>query len=265
MTASIAAVVLAHNEAALLALTLPRIKACVDEVIVVDMGSTDGSRRLYDVFLGRGDRVVTYEQRNLPLFGFAHARNYGARFTRADWILSVDSDEWIDTADAPALREATRGGHDVVEVSRRNYVARPGLNLADLPAILNTAERSEEAHRRLYRNQPDIRWEGLIHEELCDAQGNTWGRSGRAGLVLHHLNQFKPPVLHDEKHRLYAFMILRAFVTPGFRYGMNPHWFTGYVRDHWRDLAGLANQFAVSADLPGYDPAEIERRVDALG
>lgn len=264
MTASIAAVVLAHNEASLLALTLPGIKACVDEVIMVDMGSTDGSRRIYDTVLGARDQVISYAKRNLPLFGFAHARNYGAKFTTADWILSVDSDEWITPGDAAALRVAVGGPDDVVEVSRRNYVARPGLDLSDLTAILENAEMSEEAHRRLYRNRPNIRWEGLIHEELCDAQGNTWGRSGRAGLVLHHLNQFKPAALHHEKNRLYAFMILRAFVTPGFRYGMNPHWFSGYVREHWRQLVTLGNLFAASAGLPSYDPADIEHRVANL-
>ncbi len=45
MTIEIAAVVLAFDEVEMFSITLPAIKALVDQVVVVDMGSTDGSDR----------------------------------------------------------------------------------------------------------------------------------------------------------------------------------------------------------------------------
>jgi glycosyltransferase involved in cell wall biosynthesis len=262
MKTSIAAVVLCYNEASVLHLTLPAIKASVDEVIVVDMGSTDGSFAMYGANLDEADRVVTYDQRNLPLFGFGHARTYGGKFATSDWILAIDSDEWIDPAQAQSLRSCLDGGHEVLELPRRNYMPGPGLSLDDLPALLAQAQFGpEEMQRRLYRNRPEIRWEGLIHEELCDNQGNTWGRTGRTDLLLHHLNRFKPDASTQRKELLYAYLILRAFMVPGFRYSTNPYWWTTYVRNHHRALVQFANSFAVTSGLSGYDATEVEKLV----
>lgn len=262
MTVEIAAVVLAFNEAEMLALTLPSIKHLVDQVIVVDMGSTDGSADVYAALLSGDDQVVPYEQRNLSQFGFAHARNHGAKFTTASWVFSIDSDEWIDPAQKPVLRrEIAQATCDVFHVHRRNYAGTSGAPI-DIEALRQTGAFEAETQRRIYRNRHDIRWEGLIHEELCDRDGNTWQRAGTSELVLHHLAAFKPLALGKEKNRLYAYMVLRAVMVPGYRMGTNPFWHSGFVAKNLDYLLCEANAFAAVRGLAGYDRETILSALD---
>jgi glycosyltransferase involved in cell wall biosynthesis len=58
---------------------------CVDEVLVVDSGSTDHTREIAE---RRGARVVEE-----PWRGFAGQKNYAAGCAAYDWILSIDADE----------------------------------------------------------------------------------------------------------------------------------------------------------------------------
>jgi glycosyltransferase involved in cell wall biosynthesis len=58
---------------------------CVDEVVVVDSGSTD---RTAEIARGYAARVVKN-----PWHGYASQKNYAAAQAEHDWILSIDADE----------------------------------------------------------------------------------------------------------------------------------------------------------------------------
>jgi glycosyltransferase involved in cell wall biosynthesis len=99
-----------------------RLERCVrpclafsDEVLVVDGGSTDGTRELAERL---GCRVVEHEW---P--GYARQRNLGAESASYDWIFSVDADEVVDDELARAvgrLRDAGAGDGAAFSVRRVN-------------------------------------------------------------------------------------------------------------------------------------------------
>lgn len=60
---------------------------CVDEVVVVDSGSTDRTR---EIASGLGARVIEESWR-----GYAGQKNFAACCAANDWILSIDADEAI--------------------------------------------------------------------------------------------------------------------------------------------------------------------------
>lgn len=70
---------------------------CVEEVVVVDSGSTD---RTVEIARHLGARVV-----ETGWFGYAAQKNYAAEQCSHDWVLSIDADEALsETLDAEILQ-----------------------------------------------------------------------------------------------------------------------------------------------------------------
>ena len=84
---------------------IPRVMEslrCVDEIVVVDSGSTD---RTVDVAAGLGARVV-----ELPWRGYAGQKNYASEQATHDWILSLDADEAVSEALEGELWQIKKNG-----------------------------------------------------------------------------------------------------------------------------------------------------------
>jgi glycosyltransferase involved in cell wall biosynthesis len=74
---------------------------CVDEIIVVDSGSTD---RTIEIAKAYGARVI-----NQPWLGYAAQKNFAATTAANDWILAIDADESVSEllqAEIMALRQS---------------------------------------------------------------------------------------------------------------------------------------------------------------
>lgn len=70
-----------------------QMHTCI-EIILVDDGSTDNSRELCDIIAEKYDYICAYHK---PNGGLADARNYGLRKANGEYIVFIDSDDWIDT------------------------------------------------------------------------------------------------------------------------------------------------------------------------
>lgn len=63
------------------------------EVIMVDDGSTDGSRAICERYSSQDKRFVTIHQSN---GGVSHARNIGIEHSAGEWITFLDSDDYVE-------------------------------------------------------------------------------------------------------------------------------------------------------------------------
>ncbi len=163
----LSAALIVRDEERYLGACLASLKGLVDEVVIVDTGSSDRSRQ---IAADAGARV--YDR---PWTGdFSAARNYALDLARGDWILYIDADERVG-AGTPADARA--------RLRRRGYIGHR-LLLRPRPGF------SPYWELRLFRNDPRIRFRGIIHENIWPAiiscQRASGDCIGLTDLVLEH-------------------------------------------------------------------------------
>jgi glycosyltransferase involved in cell wall biosynthesis len=140
-------------------------RACdhVDDIVVVDTGSTDNTREIAADFT---DKVLDYAWHD----HFADARNYALQQASGNWIVVLDADEVIEPAHWRELRALiATTDQDAFFLQQHNYSREPHVE-GWLPVTTPTAyTRDYPGYKknpiaRLFRNQPDIRYTGRVHE-----------------------------------------------------------------------------------------------------
>lgn len=167
----LSACIIAKDESASLLRCLAPLAGLVDEVVVYDTGSTDGTVALAE---GAGARVV----RGSWPGSFADARNAAIGHCLGAWVLSIDADEEAVVADPADLRAqlaAAPSEVDALQVSIDNLGAA-GLG----GGYAHVAER-------LFRRER-CRWRGRLHEQLVtgDAGRLTTSRHLPVLRLRHH-------------------------------------------------------------------------------
>lgn len=161
-----------RDEEALLPRCLASAAGAVDEIVVVDTGSEDGTVAIAE---SRGARVIREAWRN----DFSAPRNRGLRECTGDWILVLDADEELTAGAAEKIRRAAED---------------PTIGAYHL-TFLNLNDRGERTNGvrmiRLFRNLPGIEYANKIHEQVVWsvlAKGRPWNLSVGATdvVVLHH-------------------------------------------------------------------------------
>ena len=80
------------------------------EIICVNDGSTDNSPDILKAYAERDSRILVIHQENL---GLSDARNKGLESARGEWVMFVDSDDWIGTDCCKTLLSHTDKQTDV--------------------------------------------------------------------------------------------------------------------------------------------------------
>lgn len=86
MKKTITAVIIAKNEAEMMANCIETVKWC-DEIVVIDNGSTDNTAEIAEKL---GARTVFFASQS-----FAQLRNKAIKYIKTDWLLYLDADERV--------------------------------------------------------------------------------------------------------------------------------------------------------------------------
>jgi tetratricopeptide (TPR) repeat protein len=149
---------IARNEERFLAAALASVRGCVDELIVVDTGSEDGTRA---IAAGQGARVLDFGWCD----DFSAARNHGLEAARGTHILVLDADERLAGRSAAVLKRA-------ISDPRLLFGMLPlhDADALDAPFedVLSGKRRLQEPIwlPRLFRNDPRLRFERRVHETM---------------------------------------------------------------------------------------------------
>lgn len=81
------------------------------ECVMVDDGSSDGSGNILDGYAQRDDRFIAIHKEN---GGVSSARNKGLEIARGEWLVFVDSDDFLLPNHLSSMLEATEDNIDMV-------------------------------------------------------------------------------------------------------------------------------------------------------
>jgi tetratricopeptide (TPR) repeat protein len=189
MKPTLALSMIVRDAATLLPDCLSSVRDLVDEMLIADTGSTDDTIAIAREF---GAQVFCVPWAN----DFAAARNLSLAQTKSDWILSLDADEHLDSDAArqipSLLKKQNIAGY---QVTIRNYVLSLNDRLWDRPAKPNdsrlpTAQQYpayvEHQNVRLFRNDPEIRFVGRVHESVGPDILRHRRKLGNATFLIHH-------------------------------------------------------------------------------
>ncbi len=195
-----------RNAADQLERCLEGARPLVDEIVVADTGSTDGTPALA-WRLGAHVLLIPWED------NFAVARNRALAEVRADWVLVLDADERLDAGAGkviPALmRDASEVGY---QVTIRNYTLSLDDRVWDRPAVANDGCLPEAngypafvTHQnvRLFRRSPKIHFVGRVHESVGPSIVESGSRLGRCDLLIHHFGLAADAETRRRKNELY--------------------------------------------------------------
>ncbi len=184
-----------RNEAGRLGACLESARGVADEMVVLDTGSTDGTREVAAV---HGARVETFPW----IDDFAAARNASLGLCTGDWTLVLDADERLDAAGGAILRNAIqKPGAEGFLLTVRNYLpsgAYLGVhggakrNPGGFPGTEGLAYVTEFPALRLARRHPDLAYTGRIHELLDPAFEALGWRARPLDAVIHHFGKAEP-------------------------------------------------------------------------
>lgn len=151
---SISATILTKNSGRLLARVLAALEWC-DEVVVLDTGSTDDTRVIATAF-----PHVRYFELSGPFPGFGRAHRRAVELARHDWILSVDSDEFVSSEAAAEIRALPLQPDTVYTLPFKNHFN--GVHIT-------TCGWSPDRHERLFNRRTTNFCASEVHERVQTA------------------------------------------------------------------------------------------------
>jgi tetratricopeptide (TPR) repeat protein len=151
----LSAALIVRDEESFLPRCLASLREHVGEIVVVDTGSADRSR---EIAREHGARVVERPWTD----DFAAARNASVEAATGEWILYIDADEEIVDFDRATV----------------DALLRDPANLGFTVLLRPSSGYTRYRVHRLFRNRPDLRFRGVMHESIVAALDEIRQRDG---------------------------------------------------------------------------------------
>jgi glycosyltransferase involved in cell wall biosynthesis len=213
MGSSLSVVLITRDAAHLLERTL-RAVSFADSILIVDSGSTDGTREL-------GARLGAKVLLQSDWKGFGHQKNFAIDRADGDWILSLDADEVVDPTLAAEIRRVTaeRGAISGYSLRRVNYFCGERIRFGhSRPSYVDRLFQrgkgratDHRVHERIVIDGPTERLSGELHhfttesishrvrknDEYAAVAAQEWFREGRRAGWEHLLFVLPLSVVRD--------------------------------------------------------------------
>jgi glycosyltransferase involved in cell wall biosynthesis len=181
----LSACLIVKNEEQRLSQCLDSLKILVDEIIVVDTGSSDRTVAIAKKYQAKVFNFAWCDD-------FSQARNYAIAQARGAWILVIDADEILAEGAIATLQKVMQ--HD-------DCIAANLLRIE-----IGTKQTPYSLVLRLFRNHPAIAFTGIYHESIdqsvtaLQAQASHWRVLNVEVPVLSHYGYTDSEIELKQKH-----------------------------------------------------------------
>jgi glycosyltransferase involved in cell wall biosynthesis len=164
------------NEEKVLSRCLESVQNIVNEIIIVDTGSTDST---LDIARNYTDKIYFFKWVN----DFSAARNESIKYATSDYILVLDADEYLDgNAD---FEKDLNHAYDYYSFNINNQM--------DLGMSFN------HTAVRLFKRSLGLFYENRLHEHLNIIEDNWKYNSGNSSNVINHVGYADGAILEEKK------------------------------------------------------------------
>jgi len=176
---SISLCMIVRNEEYFLPRILGASKPYVDEIVIVDTGSTDKTIALAEA----SGAIVLRMETDLS----DEARNLAVEAASSDWILSLDADERVTPSAYQQLRALCKRDVPLYEVAQHQYFGN-GLWATNY-------------WTKFFQRDPRLRWSSHFHESVRPSAIRHGLLSQRASVAIHHLELAGPDTSLAKRRR----------------------------------------------------------------
>ncbi|MDA8305223.1 MAG: glycosyltransferase family 2 protein [Deltaproteobacteria bacterium] len=163
------------------------VKDIVDEIVIVDTGSTDGTLDLAKRYASKMAHIAWIDD-------FSYARNISIDMATGDWILILDADNYIKNEFCSYLLQL---------ITKPNMLAyqlmiRDNYDGTYCDLYLNT---------RLFRRMPSVMYTGRVHEQVTPSlleivkSDPTWRCDILKNIIIEHDGYMQQRIKEDKRFR----------------------------------------------------------------
>lgn len=192
------------NEENLLKNCLNNIKGIVDEIIIVDTGSTDNTKETAKKF---NAKIFDFKWGD----NFSEARNFSLQKATQEWILVLDADEKISNFDLEKIKNLTKSkefmGYSFIQRTYSNKIKKLKWNYTKNDPYEESKKFLGWAYRRitrLFRNDKRIKFSYPIHETVMESIKRINGKISPTNIPLHHFEALKGKDFVNKKSKYYV-------------------------------------------------------------
>ncbi len=185
---------------------LVSVKGLVDEIIIVDTGSTDKTKEVAEKFTYK---VFDFKWTN----NFSDAKNYALGWAKGRWILNLDADESISKSDHKKILDyinhapLNNAGFTLIQRNYTNKIGQFGLVSSNGDSYDESKVANGFVQRkivRLFRKDSRIHFRGVVHDSVELSIIDFGGLIGHLDIPIHHYGMLNRN--DDERRKMYINM-----------------------------------------------------------
>jgi glycosyltransferase involved in cell wall biosynthesis len=162
---------------------LSSIYDIVDEIIIVDTGSTD---KTVDIARNFGAKIYYFKWNN----NFSEARNESLKYATKDWILILDGDDEFYKEDRETLKVLLDCNLDEKAIYYFETLSYYGSSIQNDDIAINI-------NPRLFKNNRGIHYKGEVHNQLIFTQGEY--NAICDSIKIHHYGYLDKMIISKDK------------------------------------------------------------------